>query len=170
MVDHRWGVLDPLLEGLTYAGSFGAIWLGLALVLAGSAWRRPWLLARVATTILLAESISGVVKDRIGRDRPPLHDPDPATLVPLPNTSSFPSGHATVAFGCATVLALSVPRFRRPLFALAALIAFSRIYVGVHYPFDVLAGAVLGVAIGLGVLYAGAGIRTVARARHRAGP
>jgi undecaprenyl-diphosphatase len=62
-------------------------------------------------------------------------------------THSFPSGHATVAFACATVLALAVPRLRVPLFVLAALIAFSRVYVGVHYPFDVLAGAVLGVGL-----------------------
>lgn len=170
MVDHRWGVLDPALEGLTYAGSFGAIWLVLAVVLAGSAWRRPWLLARVGSTVLVAESVSGVLKDRIGRERPPLHDPEPATLVSLPHTSSFPSGHSTVAFACATVLALSVPRLRWPLFALAALIAFSRVYVGVHYPFDVLAGAALGVVIGLAVRYAGLGIRSVARARNRAGP
>ena len=170
MVDHRWGVLDPVLEGLTYAGSFGAVWLVLAVVLAGSAWRRPWLLARVGSTILVAESVSGLLKDRIGRERPPLHDPEPATLVALPHTSSFPSGHSTVAFACATVLALSVPRLRWPLYALAALIAFSRVYVGVHYPFDVLAGAVLGVAIGFAVRYAGVGIRRVARARNRAGP
>ena len=170
MVDHRLGALDPVLEGLTYAGSFGAIWLVLAVVLAGSAWRRPWLLARVGSTVLVAESVSGVLKDRIGRERPPLHDPDPATLVSLPHTSSFPSGHSTVAFACATVLALSVPRLRWPLVALAALIAFSRVYVGVHYPFDVLAGAALGMAIGLAVRYAGVGIRSVARARNSAGP
>jgi undecaprenyl-diphosphatase len=159
-----------VLEGLTYAGSFGMIWLLLAVALAGGSWRRPWLPARVGATILVAESVSGLLKDRIGRARPPLHDPEPATLVSLPHTSSFPSGHSTVAFACATVLALSVPRLRLPLFALAALIAFSRVYVGVHYPFDVLAGAVLGVAIGLAVRYAGVGIRRVARARNRVGP
>ena len=65
--------------------------------------------------------------------------PVPAPLVELPSTYSFPSGHATVSFACATVLALAVPRLRVPLFALAALISFSRVYVGVHYPFDVLA-------------------------------
>ncbi len=168
VVDHRWGVLDPLVEALTYAGSFGAIWLVLALALAGFSWRRPWLAARVAATILVAESVSGALKDRLGRDRPPLRDPDPATLVNLPQTSSFPSGHATVGFACATVIALSVPRLRWPVFALAALIAWSRVYVGVHYPLDVLAGALLGVGIGFAVRYAGIAIRTLARARNRA--
>jgi len=168
VVDHRSGLLDPLVEALTYAGSFGAIWLVLAVVLAGFSWRRPWLLARVGATILVAESVSGLLKEQIGRDRPPLRDPEPATLVALPDTSSFPSGHATVGFACATALALSVPRLRWPVFALAALIGFSRVYVGVHYPLDVLAGALLGVALGFAVRYAGIGIRTLARARNRA--
>ena len=89
------------------------------------------------------------MKQWFERDRPPVADPDPATLVDLPGTYSFPSGHAAVSFACATVLALAVPRLRWPLYALAALIAFSRVYVGVHFPFDVLAGAVIGVAIAI---------------------
>ncbi len=163
VVDHRWGLLDPLLEGITYAGSFGAIWLLLAVVLSGLAWRRPTLAVRTGATILVAEAVSGGAKEWLDRDRPPLGDPDPAPLVPLPATSSFPSGHATVAFACATVLALAVPRLRWPLFGLAALVAFSRVYVGVHYPLDVLAGAALGVLIGLSVRYVGAVIRRFAR-------
>jgi undecaprenyl-diphosphatase len=61
-------------------------------------------------------------------------------------SSSFPSGHATTAFACATMLAAFAPRLRVPLFALAALIALSRLYNGDHYPLDVLAGAALGTA------------------------
>ena len=163
VVEHRWGVLDPVLEGITYAGSFGVAWLLLAVALSGFAWRRPWLAVRTGATILVAEAVSAGAKDWFERERPPLRDPDPEPLVALPATSSFPSGHATVGFACATVLALSVPRLRWPLFALAAVIAFSRIYVGVHYPLDVLAGAALGVSIGLAVRYAGAVIRRFVR-------
>ena len=76
--------------------------------------------------------------------RPHLH-----ALVARPHTHSFPSGHATTSFACATVLALLLPRLRVPLFLLAAAVAWSRVYVGVHYPLDVLGGAVLGVAIAL---------------------
>ena len=163
VVDHRWGVLDPLVEGITLAGSFGAIWLLVAIAISGFSWRRASLAIRTAATILVAEAVSGGFKEWFGRARPPLRDPDPEPLVSLPATSSFPSGHATVAFACATVLALAVPRLRWPLLALATVIAFSRVYVGVHYPLDVLAGAVLGVAIGLVVRYFGAAIRRVAR-------
>lgn len=147
VVDHRVGVLDPFFEALTLVGSFGIVWLLIAVAISGFSWSRPWLWMRVAATILIAEGVSGALKGWIDRDRPPLHDPSPEPLVQLPATHSFPSGHATVAFACATALAFAVPRLRLPLFVLAALIAFSRVYVGVHYPLDVLAGALLGVGL-----------------------
>jgi undecaprenyl-diphosphatase len=149
VVDHRIGVLDPLFEALSYAGAFGFVWLAIAVAISGFSWSRPWLWTRVGAAILVAESLTGAMKQWFERDRPPVADPDPPTLVDLPGTYSFPSGHAAVSFACATVLALAVPRLRWPLYTLAALIAFSRVYVGVHFPFDVLAGAVLGVAIAI---------------------
>ena len=149
VVDNRVGVLDPLFEALSYAGSFGFVWLAIAVAISGFSWSRPWLWTRVGAAILIAESVSGGLKVWIERDRPAVADPDPETLVELPATYSFPSGHATVSFACATVLALAVPRLAWPLFVLAGLISFSRVYVGVHYPFDVLAGAVLGVGVAI---------------------
>jgi len=153
---------------LSYAGSFGAVLLVIAFVVSGFSWRRPWLAVRVAVTILIAELGSGLLKLWIDRDRPPLANPEPGTLVPLPPTHSFPSGHSTVAFACATVLALAVPRLAVPLYVLAALIGFSRVYVGVHYPLDVLAGALLGVAIALVVRAAGRRLRRTAVERPTA--
>lgn len=163
VVDHRLGLLDPLFEGLSYAGSFGFVWLFLAAAISGFSWSRPWLWVRVGAAILVAEGVSGALKLWVDRDRPPLADPDPEPLVELPVTYSFPSGHATVSFACATVLALAVPRLRAPLYALAALIAFSRVYVGVHYPGDVVAGAALGVLIAIA-------LRKLARALRRSAP
>ena len=156
-------MLDPLFVALSYAGSFGFIWLVIAVAISGFSWSRPWLWTRVAVAIIVAESVSGALKLWVGRDRPPLSNPDPEPLVHLPSTYSFPSGHATVSFACATVLALAVPRLRVPLYTLATLISFSRVYVGVHYPFDVLAGAVLGVAIAIA-------LRTLAAALRRSEP
>jgi undecaprenyl-diphosphatase len=152
-------VLDPLFVALSYAGSFGFIWLVIAVAISGFSWSRPWLWTRVAVAIIVAESVSGALKLWLGRDRPPLSNPDPEPLVHLPATYSFPSGHATVSFACATVLALAVPRLRVPLYTLATLISFSRVYVGVHYPFDVLAGAVLGVAIAIALRMLAAALR-----------
>ncbi|MBA2384586.1 MAG: phosphatase PAP2 family protein [Actinobacteria bacterium] len=163
VVEHRFGLLDLLFEGFSYIGSFGIVWLVLALAISGFSWSRPWLWTRVGVAILLAESVSGALKEWVDRDRPPLADPDPEPLVRLPGTHSFPSGHATVSFACATVLALAVPRLRYPLYALAALISWSRVYVGVHYPLDVLAGAVLGIALAIA-------LRTLAGALRRSAP
>jgi membrane-associated phospholipid phosphatase len=84
----------------------------------------------------------------IGRERPPLVYPQPKPLVHLPHTGAFPSGHSATAFACATVIASAAPRLRIPAFVLAAAIAWSRVYVGVHWPLDVLGGAALGTVVG----------------------
>ncbi len=98
-----------------------------------------------------ADALAGLLKQVFGRDRPPLRYPEPAALVHVPGSASFPSGHAATSFACAVILARAAPRLRFALYALAALIAWSRVYVGVHYPLDVVAGAALGVAVGLAV-------------------
>jgi undecaprenyl-diphosphatase len=170
VVEHRVPVLDQLFQVLSYVGSFGLVWLALAFVLSGFSLRRPWLPARVAVTILAAELASGLLKLSIGRDRPPVATPEPEPLVHLPPTGSLPSGHATVAFACATALALPVPRLAVPLYVLAALIAFSRVYVGVHFPLDILAGAVLGLAVGLAVWRGGRVLRHVGRGAGATAP
>lgn len=167
VVDHRLGALDPFFEALSLAGSFGFVWLALAVAISGFSWSRPWLWTRVGVAILLAESISGLLKLWVERDRPPLTRPVPEPLLEAPSTFSFPSGHATVAFACATVLALAVPRLRWWLYGLAALIAFSRVYVGVHYPGDVLVGALLGVAIARALLMLAAVLRRSGPSKQR---
>jgi undecaprenyl-diphosphatase len=95
-------------------------------------------------TVVAADVIAYGIKVLVDRPRPGLNP-----LVRLPTDPSFPSGHSATSFAGATVLAAFLPRRAAPvLFALAAGIAFSRIYVGVHWPFDVLAGALLGTALG----------------------
>jgi undecaprenyl-diphosphatase len=115
-------------------------------------WRRPWLFVAVLAADVLADAISLGLRDWIDRRRPPLVYPEPKPLVGVPHSGSFPSGHATIAFACATVLACLVPRLAVPAFVLAAAIAWSRVYVGVHWPLDVLGGAVLGVLVATALL------------------
>jgi len=124
------------------------VWLVLALVLA-VAWRRWAVFVAVALADLAAEGLAGAVKSAVGEQRPHLAEPHP--LVSVPHSGSFPSGHTTTSFACATVLSVFVPRAAPAFYLLALAIGFSRIYVGVHWPFDVLGGIVLGVAIGAAV-------------------
>jgi hypothetical protein len=91
-----------------------------------------------------------ILKHLIGRPRPRFAHGDELVLGPSLDSGldSFPSGHATNAFGAATVLAGFFPAVRVPLFLVSGLVAVSRVLRGSHFPTDVWAGAVLGVVIG----------------------
>jgi undecaprenyl-diphosphatase len=115
-------------------------------------WRRPWILVLLLAADIAAGVTSYALRQGIGRERPPLVYPEPKPLVSVPHSGAFPSGHTTAAFACATVLAWASPRLGVPVFVLAAAIGCSRIYVGVHWPLDVLGGAVLGVLIATALL------------------
>ena len=97
--------------------------------------------------VALADWIAVAMKALVDRPRPPLRYPEPKTLVPLPHDASFPSGHAATSFAAATMLSFAFPAFAPALLILAAAVAFSRVYVGVHYPLDVIGGAALGALI-----------------------
>lgn len=139
-----------MAEGLGVVGTFGAVWIGLALLVAALRGRFG-LFVTAAVAVAVADLAAWGLQDSIARDRPPLQTPEPAPLVHVPNTGSLPSGHAATSFAAATVLALAVPRLAVPVAVLAVAIALSRLYVGVHYPLDSVAGAVLGVVIGIAV-------------------
>jgi undecaprenyl-diphosphatase len=140
------GWLNPAFEGLSYMGNLGLVWLAIALVCA-VVWRRPLVLAWVLAAVAIGALSSGELRNLIGRPRPSTRYASPDALVHRPKDPSFPSGHTTVAFACAAVLAYFKPGLALPLFLLAAAIGFSRVYVGVHYPLDVVGGAACGLII-----------------------
>jgi undecaprenyl-diphosphatase len=135
--------LDWFFVWLSWIGSYGAVWLAIALAIAVTR-RRPAVFLIVLVAYLAADLLASAGKEIVAR-----HRPFETQLGPRSSTHSFPSGHAATSFACATVLSAYAPRYRVPFFALATLIALSRIYNGMHYPTDVLAGAVLGVLTAL---------------------
>jgi len=138
--------LERLARTLGKAGNNGAIWvaIGLVLAIADSAQRESWLI--VAALGPIAIGLNYVVKLIVRRPRPVLEGLPP--LGGAPSSLSFPSAHATSSFAVATAMTRV-----DPLGALAVILALAlslgRPYLGMHYPSDVLAGAILGIALGL---------------------
>ena len=129
----------------TTSGEFGAIWIAGAL--AGGAVdrdrRRAWFTA--GALVFTALCANAVVKRVVRRKRP--HLPGLPPIGRAPSTPSFPSGHAATSFAGAHAIGTLVPGARPPLVAAAALMALTRSYLGVHYPSDVIAGAVVGTVV-----------------------
>lgn len=147
VASHHFAATDSLMLALSAAGRSGLVWLVLGLLIA--VWRPSTAAAvwQMAIAIFVASQLTDhVIKPAVARDRPFRAVMDVRVIDERPTTYSFPSGHAATAFAGAYGLSRAWPRTRQVFWGLAALIAFSRIYVGVHYPTDVLAGAMLGTA------------------------
>jgi undecaprenyl-diphosphatase len=148
---HRVEWLNTPVVDLTRIATDGAIFIVIGAVLA-IVWRRPWFFVTLVAATLAADGLSLLLRHWIGRDRPPLVYPDPRPLVGVPHSGAFPSGHAATAFAAATVIAWESRRLAIPAYALAALVAWSRVYVGVHWPLDVIGGAALGTLVAIALL------------------
>jgi undecaprenyl-diphosphatase len=114
-----------------------------------------------------ADLIATGLKAAVDRPRPFEVLPEADPLMGGTVGNAFPSGHAATSAAGAVALALLVRRFVPALALLAAAISFSRIYVGVHYPLDVVAGAALGAVVALALSVLVRALRTPAEARRR---
>ncbi|WP_314244652.1 bifunctional phosphatase PAP2/diacylglycerol kinase family protein [Streptomyces sp. DSM 40907] len=147
----HWPGADRVLPRLGRAANHGVLWGGAAAAIAvfGSNGSRKAAVRGVASLALASATINTVGKWSVRRPRPLLEGvPLTRQLATQPQTTSFPSGHSASAFAFATGVALASPGWGAVLAPVAASVAFSRVYTGVHYPSDVLVGASLGVAAG----------------------
>jgi decaprenylphosphoryl-5-phosphoribose phosphatase len=138
--------LERFAKACGKAGNNGAVWLvvGVLLALVDEANREAWLICAVLGPVAIG--LNYVVKLIVRRPRPVLEGFPP--LGGAPSSLSFPSAHATSSFAVATAMTRVEP-WGAVAFALAFALALGRPYLGMHYPSDVLVGALLGVALGL---------------------
>lgn len=129
----------------THLGEHGGLWFALAAAGAALDQQRRPLFLRAAASVGAAYAVNQVIKLAVRRRRPNLDDLPP--LIDTTTQISYPSAHATTSFAGARSLSAVVPAATALLYAVAAAMALSRPYVGVHYPSDVVAGAALGTAV-----------------------
>lgn len=149
-------VTDAVFPAVTYLGESGIFWILLSLLIIALGRKNGW---RTTGCLMLAAMLLGLLlgeialKNIICRPRPFQEMPEISLLIPPPSGYSFPSGHSCASFAAATIIFLKDKRPGTAALALAALIAFSRVFLFVHYPTDVLAGSLLGVLCALAAAY-----------------
>lgn len=141
-------IMDLLMTAITTLGNHGLVWLILAGILLLTPKHRKAVVAVLAGLALEVVCCNLVLKPLVGRIRPCDVNPAVQLLVARPDDFSFPSGHTGASFAAVSALYFSRSRLWMPSLILAVLIAFSRLYLYVHYPTDILAGALLGIMTG----------------------
>ncbi|MCI9331001.1 MAG: phosphatase PAP2 family protein [Oscillibacter sp.] len=144
----RCGFLDWLMPFVSGLSNHGEIWVLLAAVLLLLRRQRSYGLSTACALTLDLISCNILLKPMIGRLRPFVFRPDLSLLVPPPGDASFPSGHTAAAFAVVFALKTAGSPLWRPALALATVTAFSRLYLYVHWPTDILGGVLLGAAVG----------------------
>ena len=155
MAEHRAGWLDPLFIGLSVIGFAGLVWILLAPVLAVVAKQAILPTAALTAACVWGSDLAALaVKLASDRSRPFEELEGVEALVGGTVAGSFPSGHAATSFAGAVVLGYLFRRGLAAFLVLAVAVAWSRVYVGVHYPSDILVGAALGTAVALAAVSA----------------
>lgn len=146
---HRTAALDVAAGMLIVLGRTGLVFVALAAVRGLSSRRLAMAAWQTFLAVVLASVLSdAVMKPAFGRQRPFVASPTLQVVGERPANGSFPSGHAAACVAGALLLASTWPQARRWLWLFAALVAVSRVYLGVHFPTDVIGGALVGWAVG----------------------
>ncbi len=142
----RCGFLDWLMPFVSGLSNHGEVWIVFAALLL--LIRRAYGLSAAGALALDLIACNMILKPLIGRIRPFAFRPELPLLVSPPGDASFPSGHTAAAFAVVFALKTAGSSLWRPALVLAAVTAFSRLYLYVHWPTDVLGGILLGAAVG----------------------
>ena len=141
--------LDRAVAGISRAADHSKIWLSVAaaMSLLGPRPRRAAVvgMAAVAATSGL---VNVAVKPLVRRERPSRLETVRTHVVPMPVSASYPSGHTASAFAFSAAVGGAVPELDSALRLAATTVGYSRVHTGVHYPGDVIAGALIGAGIG----------------------
>jgi membrane-associated phospholipid phosphatase len=150
--------LDRCFRALSRAADHSKLWIAAAGALAATGGRRGRRAAvdGVASIAVTSAVVNLLLKPLSRRRRPDrrTYEVPAARRVSMPHSTSFPSGHAASASAFATAVGIVLPRAGLPLTATAALVAYSRVHTGVHYPSDAIAGSVIGAALAPAVVAA----------------
>jgi undecaprenyl-diphosphatase len=143
-------LLNDIALAISGIGSYGFIWfcLGLWLFFREEKNDHQFWFKLIPAFLIADFLVEAIFKPIMGRVRPTIDIGAVIIGSNINDSYSFPSGHATIAFTLATVLAYKEPKYKYWFYLLAILIALSRIYLGKHYPFDVIVGAILGYLLG----------------------
>ncbi len=140
----KWSPLTAVMRAFTIVGTAGALWGFLAAGAFLLTGLRPSHLLVPWVAVALSWTLAEGTKYLFNRARPFIDDTEVAPLIKTPSSSSFPSGHSATAAAGALSLSVVYPSFSPALVLSGFLVALSRVYLGVHYPFDVLAGVLIG--------------------------
>lgn len=144
----RHPALTPFFVGITKLGNAGMIWIVFSILLLLQKKTRKIGMMGICALLLSLLVNNLLLKNLVGRVRPYEVIPGLVPLIPRPKEYSFPSGHSASSFAAASVFYRTMPKkFGIPIVILAFLISVSRLYVGVHYPSDVLVGIVSGIVL-----------------------
>ncbi len=147
------GFLDTVMPWLTAVGNVGIIWIIIAAAMLISRKYRRNGLELAAGLVGCALVGNLLLKNLIARQRPCWINDTIELLIAVPLDYSFPSGHTMASFAAAAIILHANRKFGIAAYILAVLIAFSRLYLYVHFPTDVLAGAIIGTLIGIAVCF-----------------
>lgn len=163
----RCAFLDAVMPVITLLGDAGIVWIIAALAMMFTKkLRRTGVIMAIGLVVgVLIGNL--LLKNLMARERPCWLDESVLMLVKVPKDFSFPSGHTLASVISATVLVFADRRFAFAAIPLAVLIAFSRLYLFVHFPSDVFCGALLGLAVGVFAWFIGGRLYDAAAKRIR---